>query len=69
MRLLKLITHITVVIFLTVFSQLGGLIWLLSVYIIEPYLKKSLGLGTESKIRFQGCQAVRHDDHIHLELK
>jgi hypothetical protein len=35
---------------------------------IEPHLKTRLGL-TSSKIRFHGCQAVRHDDHIHVELK
>lgn len=36
---------------------------------IEPYLKASLGLSSENKIRFHGCQAVRHDDHIHLQIK
>ena len=36
---------------------------------IEPNLKQSLGFNSESKIRFQGCQAVRHDDHIHLQIK
>ena len=36
---------------------------------IEPHLKESLGLQDESKIRFQGCRAVRHDDHIHLQIK
>jgi hypothetical protein len=35
---------------------------------IEPHLKTRLGL-TSSKIRFHGCQAVRHDDHIHIQLK
>lgn len=35
---------------------------------IEPYLKKFMGLESESKIRFHGCQAVRHDDHIHLQV-
>lgn len=35
---------------------------------IEPHLKNRLGL-TSSKVRFHGCQAVRHDDHIHLQLK
>lgn len=35
---------------------------------IEPHLKTRLGL-TSSKIRFHGCQAVRHDDHIHVQLK
>ena len=35
---------------------------------VEPHLKARLGLGAESKIRFHGCAAVRHDDHIHLQL-
>jgi hypothetical protein len=35
---------------------------------IEPHLKKRLGLN-DAKIRFHGCQAVRHDDHIHVQLK
>ena len=36
---------------------------------IEPYLKQQLGLNNYSKIRFHGCQAVRHDDHIHVQIK
>ncbi|WP_242204875.1 hypothetical protein [Aestuariivivens insulae] len=36
---------------------------------IEPYLKDQLGLNAYSKIRFHGCQAVRHDDHIHFQIK
>ena len=36
---------------------------------IEPYLKTELGFDNETKIRFHGCQAVRHDDHIHLQIK
>lgn len=35
---------------------------------IEPYLKDRLKLNS-SKIRFQGCRSVRHDDHIHLQIK
>ncbi len=35
---------------------------------IEPHLKQRLGLAGISKIRFQGCQAVRHDDHLHIQL-
>ncbi|WP_299602133.1 hypothetical protein [uncultured Aquimarina sp.] len=35
---------------------------------IEPHLKNRLHL-TNPKIRFHGCKAVRHDDHIHLQLK
>ncbi|RZN82608.1 MAG: hypothetical protein EVB11_07775 [Winogradskyella sp.] len=36
---------------------------------VEPHLKSSLGLSNYSKIRFHGCQAVRHDDHIHLQIR
>lgn len=35
---------------------------------IEPHLKSRLGI-VNSKIRYQGCKAVRHDDHLHLEIK
>ena len=34
---------------------------------IEPHLKSRFQAGS-SKIRFQGCRAARHDDHIHLQL-
>ena len=35
---------------------------------VEPHLKARLGMNKETKIRFQGCKAVRHDDHIHVEF-
>jgi hypothetical protein len=35
---------------------------------IEPHLKKRMNLKNP-KIRFHGCRAVRHDDHIHLQIK
>jgi hypothetical protein len=35
---------------------------------IEPHLKQRLRL-TDSRVRYHGCRAVRHDDHIHLEVK
>jgi hypothetical protein len=35
---------------------------------IEPHLKSRLKL-TNDKIRFHGCGAVRHDDHIHIQIK
>jgi hypothetical protein len=35
---------------------------------IEPHLKTRMKL-THAKIRYHGCQAVRHDDHIHVQLK
>ncbi|MEM1278100.1 MAG: hypothetical protein AAGH74_16385 [Pseudomonadota bacterium] len=34
---------------------------------LEPHLKQRLGL-TSAKIRFQGCNAARHDDHLHVQL-
>ncbi|MCU0802118.1 MAG: hypothetical protein MUD11_10125 [Rhodobacteraceae bacterium] len=34
---------------------------------VEPPLAASLGLS-DPKIRFQGCRAARHDDHIHFQL-
>ena len=35
---------------------------------IEPHIKNRLFLKN-SKIRYHGCKAVRHDDHIHLQIK
>ncbi len=35
---------------------------------IEPHLKTRLSL-TSKKVRFQGCKSVRHDDHLHIQLK
>ncbi|MEO1308848.1 MAG: hypothetical protein AAFV38_13245 [Pseudomonadota bacterium] len=35
--------------------------------LLEPHLKTRLSLSSD-KIRFQGCRAARHDDHIHLQL-
>lgn len=34
---------------------------------IEPHLKTRLKLKS-NKIRFHGCKAVRHDDHIHFQI-
>lgn len=34
---------------------------------IEPHLKERMKLRN-NKIRFHGCGAVRHDDHIHIQL-
>ena len=34
---------------------------------IEPHLKQRLKLASP-KVRFHGCHAVRHDDHIHVEI-
>lgn len=37
---------------------------------IEPHLKARFRAGGQGgdKIRFQGCRAARHDDHIHIQL-
>lgn len=36
---------------------------------IEPHLADRFGVsGYDDVIRFQGCRAARHDDHIHLQL-
>ena len=34
---------------------------------IEPHLKSRMGLANQ-KVRFHGCRAVRHDDHIHVQI-
>ena len=34
---------------------------------IEQHLKTRMKLNN-SKIRFHGCRAVRHDDHVHLQI-
>jgi hypothetical protein len=36
---------------------------------IEPHLKQRWGLEQNEKIRFHGCHAVRHDDHIHTQIR
>lgn len=35
---------------------------------IEPHLRARLDLH-QAKLRFQGCAAARHDDHIHVEFR
>jgi len=35
---------------------------------IEPHLKNRLQLN-DNRVRFHGCRAIRHDDHIHIQLK
>lgn len=35
--------------------------------LLEPHLKARWAPGVDM-IRFQGCRAARHDDHLHLEL-
>ncbi|MDH3228387.1 MAG: hypothetical protein OEN55_01220 [Alphaproteobacteria bacterium] len=35
---------------------------------VEPHISARLGVKNR-KIRFQGCAAARHDDHIHVEFR
>jgi hypothetical protein len=35
--------------------------------LLEPHLRARLGIDS-AKVRFQGCDAARHDDHIHLQI-
>jgi hypothetical protein len=35
---------------------------------LEPHLAQSLGVDG-GKVRFQGCFAARHDDHVHVEIQ
>ena len=36
---------------------------------IEPHLKTRLGFSDNDRVRFHGCRAVRHDDHIHVQIQ
>lgn len=36
---------------------------------VEPHLKKRLRFSSNTKVRYHGCHAVRHDDHIHIQMK
>lgn len=36
--------------------------------LIEPHLERRLGLWGHPKLRFAGCQAARHDDHLHIDF-
>lgn len=35
--------------------------------LLEPHLQRRLQLESD-KLRFQGCRAARHDDHVHIQL-
>lgn len=35
---------------------------------IEPHLKLRMTINSD-KVRFHGCHAVRHDDHIHVQIQ
>lgn len=36
--------------------------------LIEPHLERRLGYWGHPKMRFAGCQAARHDDHLHIDF-
>lgn len=36
--------------------------------LLEPHLERRLGFWGHPKIRFAGCQAARHDDHVHVDF-
>ncbi|MEO0894781.1 MAG: hypothetical protein AAFY71_00075 [Bacteroidota bacterium] len=36
--------------------------------LIEPHMEQRLGMTQYGKLRMVGCKAVRHDDHIHVQL-
>jgi murein endopeptidase len=36
--------------------------------LLEPHLKERLEI-TNPKVRFQGCEAARHDDHFHVQFR
>ncbi|MNS84740.1 hypothetical protein D3C72_1185750 [compost metagenome] len=36
--------------------------------LIEPHLERRLGFWGHPKLRFAGCQAARHDDHLHVDF-
>ncbi|NNJ77336.1 MAG: hypothetical protein HKP56_19505 [Anderseniella sp.] len=44
----------------------GGKVGVTKVF-VEPHLGKSLGVESDI-LRFQGCRAARHDDHIHFQV-
>ncbi|WP_430412782.1 hypothetical protein [Kordia sp.] len=63
MRVFRVIAHVLIVLLLTILTQVGGL-----AYVIYLGLKRRIRNLASSKIRFHGCYAVRHDDHIHLQI-
>lgn len=37
--------------------------------LLEPHLKRRLGFANEDRIRFPGCNTLRHDGHIHVDVR
>ena len=36
---------------------------------LEPHLKRRLGYAEDGRVRFAGCHAARHDDHVHVDFR
>lgn len=36
--------------------------------LLEPHLKARLGFAKEARIRFPGCNTLRHDGHVHVDV-
>jgi len=36
---------------------------------VEPHLKRRLGFAADNRVRFAGCSAARHDDHLHVDFR
>lgn len=36
---------------------------------VEPHLKTRLGFSGDGRVRFAGCSAARHDDHLHVDFR
>jgi murein endopeptidase len=36
---------------------------------VEPHLKARLGFSSDGRVRFAGCNAARHDDHLHVDFR
>ncbi len=36
---------------------------------LEPHLRTRWGLDGLPAIAFHGCHAVRHDDHVHVQVR
>jgi hypothetical protein len=37
--------------------------------LLEPHLKARLGFAKEARIRFPGCNTLRHDGHVHVDVR
>ncbi|MDZ4776299.1 MAG: hypothetical protein SGJ23_05880 [Alphaproteobacteria bacterium] len=37
--------------------------------LLEPHLKARLGFANEARIRFPGCNTLRHDGHVYVDVR